>query len=157
MEGYYPENQMASRPGFLKRIWMLIYPMLVYEAVSVIVALPFVFVMMITKFRETAGMTQKEMIQFYEDLVYAHYLEIAVITCVVSIPLMLLFMHMDKKRERAMGIEERYAPLPWYDYLISFACGFSACMVLNHVLELSGISEALSSGYEAVAQLLFTG
>ena len=157
MNNYRPENPYPEQPGFIRRIWMLIYPMLVYEAVSVIVALPFVMLIMLTKFSETAGMSPQEMMLFYEDQVYANYLEIAVITCVISIPLMLLFMHMDRKRERMLGIEERYESLPWYDYLLSFVCGISACMFLNHILELSGISQALSSGYEAVAELLFTG
>ena len=67
MEYNYPDNPVPAKPGFLKRIWMLIYPMLVYEGVSLLVGLPFAMILMIMNYSQTAAMKPQDMVNFYEE------------------------------------------------------------------------------------------
>ncbi|MBQ4425733.1 MAG: CPBP family intramembrane metalloprotease [Lachnospiraceae bacterium] len=154
--GRTPDQTGPQRPGILKRIWLLIYPMLVYEGVALVVTVPFMILMIAGHMEEmSAFSTLQEYYLYVAQLMDDHYLVIAALTCVISIPIMLLFMRMDRKKERAVGMAESYEPVPWYIYGLTFVCGAAVCITLNNLLDISGLSELLAEGYEPVAEILY--
>ncbi|MBO4837751.1 MAG: CPBP family intramembrane metalloprotease [Lachnospiraceae bacterium] len=144
---------------FLQRVWGLVYPWLVYEGVSVLVTFAFAFYKTMTdpSFVATAGSVTDHSLRLSEE-VYAYYLPLSVVICLITIPLLLLFISLDRKREQREEFTEELweRPAPW-GFALCFFCGVSACVVLNHVLMYSGLYSLLQEQYDDTAQILFQG
>ena len=145
--------------GYFKRVWILLYPWLIYEAVSTVVMLGYGFIIMLTdpEMIASAG----NIVSFsgkLMDKIYQNYIPVSLAACAVTIPLMILFMRMDRKTEFRMNMKAELWEKPGIvSFVWPFLCGVSACVVLNHVLMYSGLYELLQEGYEGTAEILFGG
>ena len=144
---------------YLQRLWGLVYPWLIYQGISMLVIFAFCIFMMMRdpSFYPTAGSLTDYSLRL-SDEVYAYYLYISIAICLVTIPLLVLIISADRKRElrEEFSLEQWERSAPW-GYALCFLCGASACVVLNHVLIYSGLYSLLEQSYEETAQVLFKG
>lgn len=146
--------------GFLQRSWMLIYPLLTYEAVSTVILMLYMLFLMFTDPKNAFSvqdiMGSAETIM---DRVYDNYVAVSIGICAVMIPLLLLFMHMDRRRERRdRFLTETWEQAPLWGYGLVFVAGAAASIVLNNVLLYSGLYDLLSdSAFEQVSDVLYNG
>ena len=156
---FWAEKQNRVQEGFLQRLWGMIYPWLVYEAVSTFITIVCLMVLVMT---DPSLISQMKDANAYYNALYnviqSHYILLALFTCLISIPLMLLFMQMDRKKEKRLGmkLEAWNCPKP-AEFLLCLACGAAVCVVFNHLLEFSGLYKLLEDSFDPVAQLLYVG
>lgn len=163
-----------------KRLWRLFYPMITYTAISYFVSCMFsgfcMIIGILNKNIDILRMTE----EMYNSLLdtYANYInEANAVTFICTIPLLILYMHMDKKRKNKEGIFKKEKRVAWYKYIILPILGVAACvggtfMIIVGGWELTGmnnISDALFIGkpviemialgilYPIVNELLYRG
>lgn len=156
---HWTGRQERLQIPYLQRFWGFIYPWLIYEGISMLVTYVFAFYMVMTDpdFNPTVGSVLESTLRL-SDQVYAYYLELSLVICLLTIPLLILFFSLDRKRERRADftVETWQHAAPW-GFVLCLLCGISASIVLNHVLIYSGIYAMLESSYESSAELLFKG
>ncbi|MBO4872521.1 MAG: CPBP family intramembrane metalloprotease [Lachnospiraceae bacterium] len=156
---FWAGKQDNIRQSMLQQMWNLLCPWLVYEAVSILVMTFYMIFRMMTDPSLLTGLNDTDTyIRQMTRLINEKYVLIALFTCLISIPLMLLFMSLDRKKERRLGmvLEGWEKPQPIF-FVLCFLCGVSVCVVFNHLLIFSGLYDLLSSDFEPVADLLYTG
>ena len=153
-------KQDSVNMGFLQRSWMLIYPLLTYEAVSTVILMFYMFFLMLTDPKSV--FSAQDFLNSADTLmerVYENYVPVSLVICAVTIPLLLLFMHMDRRREeRDRFRTECWEKAPLWSFGLVFVIGAAAGIVLNNVLLYSGLYDLLSdSAFEQVSDVLYTG
>ena len=146
--------------SYLQRLWMLIYPWLVYEGLSTVISMALLMLLVLKDpgtFLGSAGKVYEQYAQIM-NAIYEYYLYIALMTCLFSIPLLLLFMHLDREKEVKLGmVRETWSKPKPSEFALCFFCGVSVCVVFNHLLSYSGLYDLLENSFEPVAELLFVG
>ena len=156
---FWAGKQDMLRQGFIQHIWSLIYPWLVYEGVSILVTLIYLMFLLMRDPSFLASMKDMNAyVSKINQLVLTEYIWIAFFTCLLTIPLMLLFAYLDRQKEKRLGMrfecfEKAKPPV----FVLCFICGIAVCVVFNHILMFSGLYELLSKNFEPVADLLYTG
>ncbi len=145
--------------SYFQRLWELIYPWLVYEGVSFFVMMIYLMVKLMT---DPGLMQDMNNVTAYMNrmnaLIQSDYIVIALFTCLIAIPLMLLFMRLDRKKERKFQMRfERWESTGPASFVCCLILGAAVCVVFNHVLMYSGLYDLLSKNFEPVAEMLYTG
>ena len=156
---FWTGRQYNFREGYFQRLWGLIYPWLVYEAASILVMVLYMTFRMMT---DPSLMEALKDLNVYtrmmNNVVQEEYVQISLFTCLISIPLMLLFMHLDRKKEERLNMVRECWECPKAPaFALCFLCGAAVCVVFNHVLMFSGLYDLLSDSFEPVADLLYGG
>ena len=147
-----------QKPGFLKCVWLMVYPLLVYEAVSIAVSGLASSLLMIIHHKEISAVgNYAESVSLLMEYLYKNYVYIAAVTGLLTLPLLLLFMKKDRQREQEAGIYVRYSAVSPVLYLLPFFAGAFGSLFVNHFLMFSGLMELLYGTYEETAELLFQG
>lgn len=150
-------NQNNS-PGFFRRVWLLVYPMLTYEAISTVVGLIVMIIAMGAHFTEIMATDNvQEVYSRLSEYLLKYYGEIAAVSALITIPILLVFMKGDKQREMDMGVYEKYEPVPFYLYLPALIAGAAACLIVNNLMMYSRLTELLADTYSETAAILFQG
>ena len=152
-------KQEGLNYSYWKRMWELVYPWLIYEGVMMLVSFVFGLFLMVFRpglFVDAEGVYKTSVI--LNQQMTSHYALLALIICLLSIPLLLFFWKRDRKTE----VQESFQMEEWQktgalSFLLCFCLGVSACIILNHVLIYSGLYEMLSRGFEETAQTLYQG
>ncbi len=153
--------------SFGKRIWRLFYPMITYTGVSYFVTYLFMsgcmIICILDKSIDMMHMTM-DMFNTVEE-VYSNYInESNAVIFAITIPLFILYMHMDKRRKIKYGVYKQEKQTAWYKYIILPILGIAACvggtfMIILGGWELTGmnsLNDALFSG-KTVIELISLG
>ena len=156
---FWTGKQEQYRTSPLQLMWGLMYPWLVYEGVSILVTAAYmVFRMMMDPSLLASMKDTDRYVRTMNALIEENYILIAFFTCLITIPLMLLFMHLDRKKEERLTMtRERWELPPVQAFALCLICGAAVCVVFNHLLIYSGLYDLLSSSFEPVADLLYGG
>lgn len=156
-------KQERIHVGFLNRLWMLAYPMLLYLGVGVVVMVLYLLIYTIVNppvMKEILGMGFIEPYDYSSlmEVIYKDYMIIALLNCLLTIPFLYLFMRLDRKREMRCGavLEQWERVRPWAYPLVILA-GIGSCVVLNHLLIFSGLYSLLGDEFEEMSQVLYGG
>ena len=145
--------------GYFKRVWILLYPWLLYEGISTLVMGCYAFFLMVTN--PLAFGSIENIISYTNQMlekIYADYIPLSVVICLLTIPLLILFMRMDRKKEIRLNMKaEIWEKLPPVTYIWPLLTGVSVCVILNHVLMYSGLYDLLSDSFEDTAEILYSG
>lgn len=152
-------KQEGLKDSYWKRMWELVYPWLIYEGMMTLVTFAFGLFLIVFRpalFDGAEGLHHTSAI--LNQQVASHYALLALIICLLTIPLLLFFLKRDRKIEEqeAFRLEEWQKPGA-LSFLLCFFLGLSACIILNHVLIYSGLYEWLAQGFEETAQTLYQG
>lgn len=152
-------RQDAIKSSYWQRVWGLVYPWLVYEGIMTLLVSIFSLFLFMTRpalFENVQGLEGTSSV--LNKLVQENYLLISLLGCAIVIPLLLLFMKNDRRKEEREAFRlEKWQTVGPAAFLLCIVCGISACIVLNHVLLYSGLYGLLESGFEESAQALYRG
>lgn len=126
--------------SFGKRIWVLSYPLLTYIGVGYLVSFLFSFGCYlwmvlnsgISILADTEELTEA-MAVMYNGLLN----EINIVTFVITIPLLILYMHLDKKHAAILNVK-RAKSVSWYKFLILPFMGAAVCVAGTFMTVLGG-------------------
>ncbi len=146
------------KDSFGKRIWRVIYPCLVYYGVTFVVALA-VMVFMMGRYMAANGLPGdvNEMTADLIEQVMSQSLLITLICDAVTIPFMLLFMHLDKKRSVKLGTYRAWERVSPVIFLACALFGIGLCITENNLLQISGIMEQYAEETEMLDSLIYQG
>ena len=127
--------------SFGKRIWRLIYPMLTYMAV-----LRFVEFMALSLISMTYMMNNKNFtvrispeVQSELEKIYSEYInEINIAAFICVIPLLILFMYLDRKRRAQAGKSEAHEKTSLYKYIFVPVLGALCCVAWTFMIIMGG-------------------
>ncbi len=143
-----------------KKIWRVIYPLITYNAVSYVVAFAATYI--ITAFVAVGKgtiSTQDAYVKLREEvytILVTYTYEIQATAALIAIPLMLYYMRRDRKRRTAaqtLHVYQKVQP-QWLGLVL--ALGFSASIVANNLMLMSGLQQSVE-GYEELVALMFKG
>lgn len=145
-----------QRDSVLKTIWRVLYPYMVYLAITVVAETALIIPECIRLINNTDTTSYS---QIYEELmrvVYDKAMLLTFISGLIAIPVLYLFYYLDKKRSRDMHMVVIYVPLPLHLYIYSALFGIFACLSLNNFIDLIGIIN-FSPIYQELADKVFGG
>lgn len=152
-------KQEGLNYSYWKRMWELVYPWLIYEGIMMLVTFVFGLSLLVFKpalFEGTEGVYKISFI--LNQQMASHYALLALIICLLTIPLLLFIWKRDRKIEERESFQmEAWQKPGLLSFLLCFCLGLSACIILNHVLIYSGLYELLAQGFEETAQTLYQG
>ena len=144
----------------LKRFWRVIYPLALYLLIQFIVVLAAEMISFLTLTAQNAAAgTDPDIISMMEqvaEIITKYSYEITVISAVLTLPFLILFYYMDKKRKKQEGVYQVYSKIPVWQYLLAAGLGFSICIAGNNIITFSRLT-ALSDGYKQVSEVLYQG
>ena len=144
-----------DRPG--RRFWRLVSPVLAYFAVNLLVS--FVASWIMTRqyiAAEGVGDTDALTREIYWAL--AEYTtEITALVAVLVIPVMILFMREDIRRDYIAGTREVYEQPQVLTLAAAALLGIAAAVTGNNLLAISGLTETYSQAYEELGAALYRG
>ncbi len=143
-----------------RKIWRLVYPGLTYYGICFIVmAAAAVWIAFSTLSGYDANTLNSQINTIVDEMLNRSLsiaLELQVFAAAVTLPLLVLYYRMDRKRDRIYGREKRYTAAPSWQYVLVAVLGLSACLAGNNLLMASGLY-SVSSGYNEVSELLYGG
>ena len=149
----YPMQESGGR-----RVWRIVYPILVYFGVSIIVG---IIIGVIVSAKYISGMGQEIDLDAMTKAVTSGLLEktllITLFCDALTIPFLLLFMAQDRKRDVFYGRYKKYAMPASAALLGCVVLGIGLCVTENNLLEISGLTETFSEDSEMIAELLYQG
>lgn len=143
-----------------KRLWRVVYPMLAYNAVSYLVSFVTAFIIM-EVVSQGFGMiqTNEAYVDFLNEVTkvaVSYTYEMQSVAALMSIPILMLFMRMDKSRRLAEGTWKTYERVNPVLLVLAALLGFSASYVANNFMLMSGLQQMVE-GYEELVALMFKG
>ena len=150
-------NQIQESTG--RKMWRILYPLLVYFGCSIVVGL-LLAVVMVGQYLRTipeAGVSYEEMAVVMTEAIMSKALLITLLCDALAIPFMLLFIRMDNKRALCYGIQKKYERPEALSVLGWVVLGIGFCVTENNLLELSGLTQALSEDSQMIAEALYRG
>lgn len=144
-------------------IWRVIYPVLVYFGINLVVSFGAVMLISGSIIAEKGpefllGLeTDPAVMQEFYSRIFEYSNELTLALSVIAIPLMLLFMNMDKKR---LYREKEYVAwdTPKAVFFVSaFLAGVFAAVTCNNLISISGLTERFADESEMIAQLVYGG
>lgn len=88
-------------------------------------------------------------------LVEEYSYELMIAVALATIPVMTVLMRRDRERESRLGVVSEKSVLSSISYLAVAILGIGACLTVNHLLSLSGLTELLSQDLENVSSVLY--
>lgn len=143
--------------SFGRKLWRLFYPMITYTVISYFVSYIFIVVCMIicifNNSIDMLHMTEDMFKQVFD--IYENYLnEANAVAFIITIPLLILYMYMDKKRKLKTGVYSQEKRISWYKYIILPALGIAACTGGTFTIILGGWE---LTGMNNISDKLFMG
>ena len=145
-----------------KKIWRVVYPILLYFLISNVVAIAatLLFAIIYINSMTSVGADFDQVVKGLTDgslgmfVRYTNYITAA--SVIISFPFIMRFIRRDAERFEAEGIYHPYEHPKWLDYLVAAAAGAAACLALNNMIVMSGLYN-VSTQYEQVAEALYQG
>ncbi len=137
----------------LRILWRIIYPSLTFCAVSTLGSV--LFLLGILAYLYIQGMTDAETaITLWTEMFSRNSCLLTIGVALVSIPLMLWFMHWDKARK---GGVTRYCRVSAIYYVMALFLGACVSMTVNNLMSLSGLMEIYTKALEEIGAALYQG
>lgn len=144
-------------------IWRMVYPLLAFFGLDLLATFVITSILAVNMVGESGPEAfldpsmqieiQSELIQ----LIYENANLITLVKCIPAIGLMLLFMHMDKKRLYRSGDYVTYE-LPGALYFLAAAVlGIFAGITGNNIIGISGLADKYAETEEMLAQMTYSG
>ena len=142
-----------------RRFWRLIYPELTYFGVTYVVeffaiaAIGFYVIL-----RESMDILD-DFSAFYVEVVELamdYTVEMQTVAAIITLPILILYYRMDRKRDKKAGRAVRYTAVEPVKYIIVFLLGAILCLLANNVVVVSGVY-SVSSTYTEISQAIFNG
>lgn len=156
--------QNKNNLSILGSIWSFVYPLLIYIGVEI--AVEIIFSIVCTVYYTANGITNlDEITKKIQDLA----LYITSVRNVALIPILLLLMWYDRKKEKLRGEYIQYIPLNYRYFIILPFAGFFAALGFNHVVPMAlELLQTLNSSlfnadvdffstYENVSEVTYSG
>ncbi len=143
-----------------KRIWRLIYPGLTYLGICFIIeviAAVWIAFSTVSKYDiNTLNSEMNNIINGMIDQTLSIALELQVLAAVLTLPLLILYYRMDRKREEREKIVHRFTSAPAWQYILVAILGMAACLAGNNLVFASGLYH-VSDAYDAISEVLYGG
>ena len=143
-----------------RKLWRAVYPVLTYWAASMVISVIFSMVVVAQVMGQSgaAGVWDlegmlAESVQRLAGYTYAMSMASALLT----LPFMLLYRRWDQKRFQAAGRIRRFAKAPWFQYVPVVILGLSSCLLLNNLMNLSGLMAVYETTAEELSGVLYQG
>ena len=149
-------NQTQESGG--RKVWRIIYPVLVYLGVSIVAGL-IIGVVLSARYVASSGteIDLEKMTETLVKLINERALLITLICDGLTIPFMLLFMWQDKKRDILCCRYKKYETPAAMALLGCVILGVGLCVTENNLLDISGLNQTFSEDSEMIAELLYQG
>ena len=143
-----------------RRIWRLIYPGLTYLGIcfiiEVIAAVWIAFSTVSQYDINTLNSEMNNIINGMVDRTLSIALELQVLAAFLTLPILILYYRMDRKREERQKLVHRFTPVPAWQYVLVAVLGMAACLAGNNLVFASGLYQ-VSDAYDAISELLYGG
>jgi membrane protease YdiL (CAAX protease family) len=143
-----------------RRIWRAVYPLLAYNGISYLISLLATFIIMAIVSLQYGSIGTADVYRSFLEKVLqistAYVYEIQAAAALISIPVMLLFMRMDRKRKKAEGTWKEYGKVSPVLYLLPLFLGLSASYAANNLMLISGLEE-VTTEYAQLSESFFKG
>ncbi len=143
-----------------RRIWRLLYPGLTYFGICFIVeAAAAVWIAFTTVSRYDIGTLSSQINQIVNEMLQRTLsiaLELQVIAAALTLPVLILYYRMDRKREAAAGQARSYQKARPWQFLPVIVLGMTACLAGNNLIMASGLYQ-VSESYQEISELLYGG
>lgn len=142
-----------------RRIWRLIYPGLTYYGICFIVEIiAAVFIAMTTVRGFDIG-SMSGQIDFINEMLnktLSIALELQVLAALITLPILILYYKLDRKRDIKNGNVHRFTAVPPWQFVLIAILGAAACLAGNNLITASGLYN-VSDSIEAISDLLYGG
>ena len=141
-----------------KKSWRIIYPGLVFIGVELLISFVGSFFIGIKLMLDKGEAVMEDMGVFIEtwlEYFNRYTITISAVAALAVIPLMLLFMRMDRKRDIALGTYRVYAKPTALNCVVIFCLGIAAAATANNLLEISGLNSFFAEESEALGEALY--
>lgn len=145
-----------KKDSTIRTIWRLLYPYIVYLAITVLVQMIMIIPEFIKLAKESTTTDYNELYDALMQLVYDKAMLYTFVSGIVAIPFLYLFFYLDKKRCNNNNMLVSYEPLLLRTYLYTALLGIGACLALNNLIDLSGLVN-FSPVYQELADKVFGG
>jgi membrane protease YdiL (CAAX protease family) len=144
---------MNKKKNISYEIWRIIYPIIIYFGISIIVTVGYMIVEGVKQAAE--GMLDPiELGEIITQNTMEKALLITIISSVVSLLVIVPLYFGDKRKEKISGEFIKYNNAPVGKWILVVILGFSSCVSLNILINITGLAE-LSSGFEAVNEAIY--
>lgn len=143
-----------------RKLWRVVYPVLTYWGVTLLVSVLFSMgvVTYVVYQNGVSGMLDFEKLMEDALLMLSNYMyEMSIATAVLTLPLMLLYRRWDKKRALRLGKVRRFEKPQPLAYLPVIVLGLASCLLLNNLMNLSGLMGAYDAVAEELSSVLYQG
>ena len=141
------------RPG--NRTWRIVYPSLAYYGINILVTAVFMTFLMAHLMLERNTTDVNLIMDEWVRLASQYNYEIAILIAIVAMPVMIFFFMRDRKREKVLGIYLKYDKVEPVYYLAAAFLGVSACITVNHLLDISGLTGMYLEALEEMEAALY--
>jgi len=145
-----------QRDGVLKTIWRVLYPYIVYFAITVAIEIILIIPDCIRMIQNAQTSDRSQIFEELNQLIYDKAMFLTFVSGLLTIPVLYLFFFLDKKKYRDRHMVISYVPLPLRSYLYCALLGLFACLALNNLIDLTGIIN-YSPMYQELANKIFGG
>ena len=149
-------SEYMQKDGVLKTIWRVLYPYIVYFAITVVIEILLIIPDCIRMIQNAQTSDRSQMFQELNQLIYDKAMFLTFVSGLITIPVLYLFFFLDKKKYRDKHLVISYVPLPLRSYLYTALLGIFACLSLNNLIDLTGIIN-YSPMYQELANKAFGG
>lgn len=151
---------MKKEDGFGRKLWRTVYPLLAYNGISYVVSIVATFIIIGVVSVQYDSIHTADLYQsFLEQVlqVSASYVyEIQALAALISIPIMVLFLRMDKKRRTAEGTWKEYDKVSPVLFALAIGLGLASSYVANNLMLISGLQQS-TEGYAELSESFFKG
>jgi len=145
-----------QRDGMLKTIWRVLYPYIVYFAITVIVELLLIIPECMRIIANTHTADYSQIYEEVNQIIYGKAMFLTFISGLITIPVMYLFFFLDKKKYRDRHMVISYVSLPFCSYIYAALFGIFGCLSLNNLIDITGIIN-YSPTYQELSDKVFGG
>lgn len=143
-----------------RKLWRVIYPALTYWGVNMLISVIFstgavAYVMYQSGL--TGDWNLEQMVEESVRLLAEYAYEMSIASALLTLPLMLLYRRWDRKRARALGIVRRFEKPSLLSLVPVIILGLASCLLLNNLMNLSGLMQVYEDTAEELAGTLYQG
>lgn len=145
---------IQTQRSALCKLWRMINPCLAYYLLNLLVSLGFMAVFWL---QVKSSMPPAQQPEALNQLVQSSNYVMTLVMTAAAIPLFSLWMYRDKRKS---GVEEPAAgktKIPFMRLLPAVLLGAAACILVNHLLEISGLTRQYAGDVDQVKQVLYQG
>ena len=151
-----------TNDSWLKIVWRMLYPLVMYEGISILVQVFFavgvsVKAMLGSNLADIMGNEQayyaflNQILEaFYSNMYYS-----LVVSAVVTIPLLCFFMRRDQRTRQAADIQSAPVQVPAMVYPLVAVTAFAACIGGNNIILSSGLMQ-VDETYQQLTDILYS-